>query len=149
MSRYLLDTNILTGLSAPADPMRPAAIAALAKLLTTGDELCICSQSLIEFRSVATRPIAGNGLGLTSVAATNEVARYLSVFQFLPESPAIFTVWRTLAETTGTLGKQNHDARMMASAMVGTCQHLLTFNGKDFVRYAALSSVSPIDPAQI
>jgi hypothetical protein len=49
----------------------------------------------------------------------------------------------------GVLGKQNHDARMMAAAIASGCTHLLTFNDSDFKRYTVLTSVTPVNPTSI
>ncbi|MGE0540096.1 MAG: type II toxin-antitoxin system VapC family toxin [Dehalococcoidia bacterium] len=60
---YLLDTNILVRLVDRASARHVTAIAAVAGLLAQGHELHISAQNLIEFWSVATRPLSANGLG--------------------------------------------------------------------------------------
>src|SRR5690349_12650404 len=116
MSRYLVDTNLLVRLTSPSDPSRPLAANAITKLFADGHSLCICAQVLIEFRTVATRPVDINGLGMTSDESIREIHRQLDTFDWIDESPHVFATWRKLIESSHTLARQNYDARLMAVA---------------------------------
>jgi hypothetical protein len=63
---YLIDTSVLARLANVDDLSYPAAFHAVTELHRRGEVLHIAPQNLVEFRSVATRPAAVNGLGLTS-----------------------------------------------------------------------------------
>lgn len=65
-ARVLLDTNILLRPSVVGDPLGPLAIEAIDELEKSGAVIHICPQNMQEFRQVATRPIASNGLGWSS-----------------------------------------------------------------------------------
>ena len=62
---YLLDTNILARLVNTADMQQVAAVEAIRRLHREGEVMHLTPQTLIEFRSVGTRALANNGLGLS------------------------------------------------------------------------------------
>ena len=148
--RYMVDSNVLIYLSNSASPFRVLTATAVSKLRSLGLELCVCPQSIIELRSVLTRPLSSpNGIGMPTTDADAEVADHLNSFTLISDSAAVFDSWKSLVEGIGVRGKQNHDARMMAAASAGGCTHLLTFNDSDFMRYTALSSVTTVNPTSI
>ena len=61
MTRYLIDTNVLLRSAVNTSARNPSAAGAIAVLLAQGDELLLAPQVLMEFWSVATRPVAVNG----------------------------------------------------------------------------------------
>ena len=63
---FLTDTSVLVRLANRADSLYPVATNAVVELHRRGEVLHVTSQNLIEFRNVATRPVAANGLGLTA-----------------------------------------------------------------------------------
>jgi predicted nucleic acid-binding protein len=73
---HLIDTSILLRLANRADPKHGAAFGAVLKLHRRGEVLQITPQVLIEFRNVATRPVAVNGLGLSIPDAEAEIAGF-------------------------------------------------------------------------
>jgi predicted nucleic acid-binding protein len=153
IDRYLLDTNILLRFKNPSDQDHPAATAAIVKLLRTGVSLHTCPQNMIEYRVVATRPIANNGYGLTSSEAAQNISDHEAMFPILLDSAVqvdIYPIWRRYVEGAGTLGKTNHDARLLAVAEAHACSHLLTFNGQDFQRYTQLAPhIAIVNPHHI
>ena len=66
---YLLDSNILIRQFDVACHLRSQAISSLENLISTGEDVVIFPQVVIEFWSVVTRPINVNGLGWTPVQA--------------------------------------------------------------------------------
>ena len=76
-----------------------------------GEVLHITSQNLVEFRPVATRPAAVNGLGLSAAEATAKAVVFAAAFPLLVDSPGIHQGWKSLVEALGVIGKQVHDAR--------------------------------------
>lgn len=144
----LIDTSVLGRLANSADPAHDKAKAAVAELHRRGETLHIAPQNLIEFRNFATRPVAANGLGLTSAQAAALTDVFEASFPLLQETPAIYPAWRSLADSIGVVGKQVHDARLVAICRVHGIAHLLTFNVGHFTRLAlSAPGLSVIDAA--
>jgi predicted nucleic acid-binding protein len=112
-------------------------------LATRRDELHVIAQNLIEFWAVATRPIAYNGLGLTIVQAEQELTKLKALFNILPDTPDILPEWESLVSQHKVIGKQAHDARLVAAMKVHNLTHLLTFNDSDFKRFTEITVVNP------
>jgi predicted nucleic acid-binding protein len=146
----LIDTSILGRLANRADVSHPIATAAIAELHRRGEVLHVTAQNLIEFRNFATRPVSANGLGLTAAAADSLAANFETAFPLLPETPDIYVAWKAIVGTLGVIGKQVHDARLVAVCHVHSVSHLLTFNLSHFGRFAALKpGIVVIDPANV
>jgi predicted nucleic acid-binding protein len=144
--RVLLDSNILLRLAQSTHPMHGPAQLAVSTLEGGGDTLDIVPQNLYEFWVVATRPIANNGLGLTDVQASTEVARLRALFPLLDETPAVYPEWERLVMVHHVLGKNAHDAGLVAAMIVNMISHILTFNVADFTRFP---SITVLDPATV
>jgi predicted nucleic acid-binding protein len=139
----LLDTNILTRLAQHSHPMHAAARDGVAALQAGGRTLFIVPQNLYEFWVVATRPAAANGLGLTAAEADAELARLQGLFPLLADTPAILSEWRRLVVAHTVLGKNGHDARLVAAMLVHGLVELLTFNLADFARFPGITVLDP------
>ncbi len=142
MARYLIDTNVLLRSAVSASARNPAATEAIASLLGRGDELLLAPQVLMEFWSVATRPASVNGLGWPVDVVRSEIDRLLDRFPLLPETPVVFGEWFRLVTSHRVIGKQVHDARLVAILNAHKVAHLLTFNTADFKVFGAIA-VSP------
>jgi predicted nucleic acid-binding protein len=143
MIHVLSDTNILLRNAAPDHPMHNISQRAVEFLRQRGDNPSLIPQNLVEFRTVATRPLSVNGLGMDQVKA--EIAKIKQFFPIFEDVPAIFAEWERLVETYGASGKQNHDARIVAAMNVHNITTILTFNKEDFVRYTWLTVLEPKD----
>ena len=143
MTTYLADTNVVLRWALPHDPFSAPAANSVKLLRRRGDVVCVCSQNLIEFWSVATRPASANGLGMTPATAAIEVDRIASLFGVLSDTPAVYSHWRRLVEACSVTGRQAHDARLAAVMLVHGVTHILTFNVDDFRRYPGIVVVSP------
>jgi predicted nucleic acid-binding protein len=147
---YLLDTSILARLANTADGFHSVATHAVVELHRRGEVLHITAQNLVEFRSVATRPLALNGLGLTTAEAEVKAAVFEAVFPLLTETPDIYPAWKALVAALGVTGKQVHDARLVAVCHAHDVTHLLTFNVAHFLRLAGFGpGLVVIDPASV
>jgi predicted nucleic acid-binding protein len=147
---YLLDTNLLVRLGNTLDAQHTVAAGAVFELHRRGELLHITPQVLIEFRNVATRPTALNGLGLSLVAAEAKAAVFQATFPLLAETPDIYPAWKVLVESLGVVGKQVHDARLVAVCHANGVSHLMTFNGSHFTRLAGFGpGVVVVDPASV
>jgi predicted nucleic acid-binding protein len=146
--RTLLDTNILLRTSQPASPQHADAIAATTSLIAAGRTFCISSQSIYEFLAVATKPQTENGLGMTHSVADAHLTKLLISTEVLYDSPAIANELRRLVVAHHVTGKNVHDARIVAAMNAQSVTEILTFNEKDFTRYAAITVLSPSSVAQ-
>ena len=66
---YLIDTTVLGRLANVNDKQHAVAAQAVVELHRRGEALHVAPQVLVEFRNVATRPLAINGLGLSAVVS--------------------------------------------------------------------------------
>jgi predicted nucleic acid-binding protein len=146
----LVDTSVLARLANAMDAGYALADRAVMELHRRGEVLHVTAQVLIEFRNVATRPTARNGLGLSTVDAEAEAAGFEATFSLLAENPDIYPVWKGLVGALGVVGKQVHDARLVAVCHAHGVTHLLTFNVGHFTRMAGFGpGVVVVDPATV
>jgi len=147
---HLLDTSVLVRLANVADADHSLATWAMAKLHGRSEILHITPQVLIEFRNVATRPTAVNGLGLPIADADLMAADFEATFPLLTDTPDIFPAWKAIVQGLGVIGKKVHDARLVAVCHVHAVTHLLTF---DVAHFSAMSAFGPgitvVDPASV
>jgi predicted nucleic acid-binding protein len=147
---HLVDTSVLGRLANTADPFHAVATRAVLELHRRGEVLHVTSQNFVEFRNMATRPKALNGLGLSAVDAEAKAAVFEATFPLLAETPDIYPAWKALVGALGVVGKQVHDARLVAVCHVHAVTHLLTFNVAHFVRMAGFGpGVVVVDPATV
>jgi predicted nucleic acid-binding protein len=146
----LLDTSVLGRLANKADTAHAAAQAAVAELHRRGEILHITAQNLVEFRNFATRSAGANGLGLSASAAAAIAASFEASFPLLEETPAVYPAWRDLVDALGVVGKQVHDARLVAVCHVHGVAQVLTFNVAHFARLTtAPPGFTVIDAASV
>jgi len=138
-----LDTNILTRLSQPTDPAHGTARSAVVKLQAAGRDLGLVPQNLYEFWSVATRPVANNGLGLTVPECRAEIIRFRSLFALRPDDPSLVNVWEAIVVAHDCKGKVAHDARLVAAMQTHRLAEILTFNTADFARFPVITAIDP------
>lgn len=146
----LVDTSVLGRLANRSDSFHAAARAAISVLRSRGEELRITAQNLVEFRNFATRPASANGLGLSPAAASSLASTFETSFPLLEETPAVYPAWRTLVDGLGVVGKQVHDARLVAVCHVHSVKSVLTFNVGHFTRFAGFGpGIAVVDPATV
>jgi predicted nucleic acid-binding protein len=147
---YLIDTTVLVRLANTGDVQHAVATRAVLELHPRGEILHVVPQVLIEFRNVATRPLAANGAGLSIVDTEAHSATFEARFALLAETPAIYPAWKALVGALGVVGKQVHDARLVAICHVHAVTHVLTFNVSHFARLAGMSpGIVVTDPANV
>lgn len=145
MTAYLFDTNIWLRAVQREAPHHPLAVEALTTVLARGDEVYLTTQNLIEFWSVASRPVEANGLGWQVTFVRQEIDRLLTQFPMLDDTPAIFAHWRRLVTLHHIVGRRVHDARLVAVMLAHDVLHLLTFNRADFRPFDEIVVVEPAD----
>ena len=142
----LADTNILLRSLHPEHPHYDLATSALKLLRLRNETLCVAPQNLIEFWAVATRPLDENGLGMTVVRVAGEIAALRQFFHVLPHTAGVLERWQHIAIDQGVVGKQTHDAHLVAVMQVHSVTSILTFNGGHFRRFPG---VGVLDPEQV
>jgi predicted nucleic acid-binding protein len=140
--KVLLDSNILLRLSEPDHPQHAKAIAALERLGDQQHGLYVVPQNLYEFWVVATRPQSENGLGFTPQQAQTELNEICVLFTLLRDERAILDRWRNLVASLGIIGKNGHDARLVAAVERHALSHILTFNASDFARFPHITVIT-------
>jgi predicted nucleic acid-binding protein len=139
----LIDTNILLRLAEPAHLQHDSAHEAVKRLIARHETLAIVPQNLYEFWVASTRPLDRNGLGFTTAAAKEEMAKVEQLFELLDDEREILPNWRLLVLQHDVKGKAAHDTRLVAAMAVHGVSSLLTFNKPDFLRYETISVVTP------
>jgi len=140
---FAVDTNVLLRSIEDGQVAQSIAKNGLFALRDRGQTLSIFPQNLIEFWSVATHPVANNGLGLSITQAEVELTTLKTLFVLLPDTPEIFSEWEKIVLQYRVSGKQAHDARLVAAMRVHNLTHLLTFNTADFKRFSSITVISP------
>lgn len=140
---YLIDTNVLLRSVQTGHGMHLIANQAIKELKKQKEELVLVAQNLYEFWTVATRPLKDNGLGMTIAEVSSEFLRFRRFFIVLGDVPTILDEWESLVANHAVLGKNGHDARLVAAMKTHGLSHLLTFNEKDFQRFAGITIQTP------
>jgi predicted nucleic acid-binding protein len=140
---FAVDTNVLLRSIDDGHVAQPIAQDGLFALRDRGEILSIFPQNLIELWAVATRPLANNGLGWSIDRAEQELAALKNLFIVLADTDAILAEWERLVIQHQVIGKQAHDAHLVASMLVHHVTHLLTFNDSDFKRFTGITVVNP------
>ena len=76
-----------------------------------------------------------------SLPTQRTAATFEAAFPLLGETPDIYPIWKALVGALGVVGKQVHDARLVAVCHVHVVTHLLTFNVSHFARMAGFGPV--------
>ena len=61
----------------------------------------------------------------------------------LPEPAGLYERWRELVLSHRVQGVQVHDAKLVAAMSLHGIEQILTFNGRDFSRYADVVVITP------
>lgn len=144
----LVDTNVLLRVVEPSHVQHVQAVRALRTNRQAGHELCLVPQNHYEFWVVATRPLAQNGLSMTTADAEGQLQKLgPPLFRLLRDERAIYAPWRELVGKLRIEGKQAHDARLVAAMKRHDVTHLLTYNLADFRRYPDIQLLDANEPA--
>jgi predicted nucleic acid-binding protein len=145
---YVADANFLLRLVQPSSPLHSAAAQAARRIVLLGDKIVIFPQCLYEVYAVATRPsTARDGLGLSPADGKALLESFQKAYSLCAELP-IYLEWERLVSSYGTSGATSHDTRYVALMLSHELTHILTFNGKDFVRYTP-EGIVVVDPSDI
>jgi predicted nucleic acid-binding protein len=142
--KVFIDTDVLMYNFADESPWHTAARDRIRQLRDMGAEFWISRQVIRELLAVATRP--GN------LNEPNPVDRWVSTARELEKVLYVAAddeqVTRTLLANRkpGALGRQVHDANIVATMLRYNLSHLLTNNTSDFARYSDRITVLPMTP---
>jgi predicted nucleic acid-binding protein len=139
----LVDTNVLLRSAQPSHSLHQSAVASVANLRLANEALCLVPQVLYEYWVVATRPVDENGLGMSARETEVDLAKLMQRFRFFRDERAIFEPWHKLVVQHQVLGKNGHDARLVAAMQRHSLTHILTFNGDHFKRYPGITVLVP------
>jgi predicted nucleic acid-binding protein len=107
-----------------------------------GVHLAVSGQILREYLVVATRPSAGNGLGLRPEDALSNVEAFLKHVVVYDETEAVSRRLRELVRTGALAGTRIHDANVAATMLTHGLTKILTQNAPDF---DGLPGITPLD----
>lgn len=142
----LVDTNVLLRIVEPQHIHHRHAVSSLRLLSQAGHVLCLVPQIHYEFWVAATRPIAVNGLSMTTYEADAELKKLgPPLFRFLRDERAIYNPWRDVVTKHSLQGKSAHDARLVAAMQRHGLSHILTFNVHDFKWYPGIEVLDPME----
>ncbi len=87
---------------------------------------------------------------MSAAEAEKRSAQFEATFPMLDENALIYPAWKSLVTSLGIIGKQVHDARLVAVCHVHRVSHLLTFNVAHFTRLAGHPpGLVIVDPATV
>ncbi len=142
--KFLCDTNVVLRYVNAADADHALVARYVDDLCAGGAELCIASQILFEFWSVATRPAETNGLGLSIDKTRATIDAIRTSFGLLPDPVDLLERWLDLCTLHAVRGRQAHDARLVAFMVGHGIDRALTLNAGDFARYTEIKCVAPV-----
>jgi predicted nucleic acid-binding protein len=141
----LADTNVVLRMLQTSHPDYTVAADAIRTVRQRNHQVAIVPQVLYEYWVVATRPIGQNGFGLSAIQAEAHVDQAQRFFRLYRDERRVFRIWRALVVQYQVLGKQAHDARLVAAMERHGLGVILTFNANDFSRYKGIRAISPRD----
>ena len=139
--RAVLDTNVL--LSA-TDPTRTDHEAALAVVTDDPRVLVVTPQIIRECVAVSTRPIEANGLGADVVTATTNAVRLMSSLRVISEDADAVDRLMTLVRDGRAVGRQVHDADIVATALAHGASTIITSDTRHFARFSDLIEIQEL-----
>jgi len=140
-----VDTNILVYVKQALSPFNVQATAKLKALVAVGHPLWISRQVLREYLVSMSRPGALTS-PVSMAALVADVQGFEKQFLLAEDGPAVMAQLLNLLSTIPIMGKQIHDANIIATMLSHGIQRLVTHNVKDFVRYASHITVIPLIP---
>jgi hypothetical protein len=91
--RILVDTNVLLRSAEPGHAHFQFSVEAIDLPRSHGHDLVLVPQILYEYWSVATRPLANNGFGLSPAEAKVELTMLRRLFRLLQDERGIYSMW--------------------------------------------------------
>jgi predicted nucleic acid-binding protein len=138
-----LDTNILIYAKTALSPFHALATAKLTALAAAGHPLWVSRQVFREYLAAMSRPSAlTTPIPMTALCA--DVRSFELQFLIAEDGPLVTTQLLALLNSVPCLGKQVHDANIVATMVTQGVRILLTHNVADFARFAGHITVLPL-----
>ncbi len=131
-SKITLDSNILLRAADHTSPSFTPAKSALTLMSRYLIDVIIPPQVIYECWVVLTRPIASNGIGLSTDEAVSFIEETRRCYSFLPDPIGLLDRWLDLVTRHDIKGVKAHDVRLAAWMLETGIDTLLTFNTSDF-----------------
>jgi len=144
--RAVLDTNVLLAATDEGRVEHESAVESLNVWPGSGVVLYTSGQILREYLAVATRPVAQNGLGMARSAAVANVRTLRTRLHLLDEDEKVSERLLDLLDAVECVGKQVHDANVVATMLVHGVDTVVTINTGDFARFAEHVQVVGLGP---
>jgi predicted nucleic acid-binding protein len=138
-----IDTNVLVYATIPASPFHAPAITALHRLALAKDDAWISRQVLREYLVQLTRP-GVLPMPLAGQLAVAQVSALMALYRVADETAQVTNELQTLIGNGLALGKQVHDANIVATCLANSIPRLLTHNIADFKRYASMITIETL-----
>lgn len=139
----MVDTNVLLASTNTVHEHHGESRKFLLDALEQGIHLATCGQILREYLVVATRPVSVNGLGLSTMDALHNIGWLRKRQVFLEETEYVHDELIKLVGMTGLVGKNIHDANIVAVMYASGIHYLATFNTQDFSGFPGLDLFTP------
>lgn len=140
-SLVVVDTNVLL---AATDTSRVAHVAATDFLNDDERRLAVTPQIVREYLAVATRPVEVNGFGLAAEDAVANVEQLLADMELLTEDAGTTHRLVDLVAQGSAVGKQVHDANVVAVALAHRAGTIVTGDTRHFSRFADLITIESL-----
>lgn len=140
-----IDTNVLVFATIPTSPVHRVAIAALHDIAMSGAAAWISRQVLREYLVQLTRPGVLPAATAAQIAAA-QAAALTSLYRVADGTGAVFRELLPLVQTGLSVGKQVHDANIVATCIAYGIPRLLTHNMADFKRFGGMIRVESLVP---
>jgi len=140
-SLVVVDTNVLL---AATDRSRARHDAATRFLGLDERDLAISPQIVREYLAVTTRPVDVNGLGMSGGDAVANVEQFLGAMMILSEGSGTTAKLLALIGTRTAVGKQVHDAHVVAVALAHNATAIVTDDPGHFARFASTIAIEDL-----
>jgi predicted nucleic acid-binding protein len=100
-------------------------------------------QNVAEFWNVSTRPVDKNRYGLSAQRTNKSLALIEKVCDVVTEDRDSFHLWKELLIAHSITGVAVHDARLVSVMLAHGISAIVTFNTRDFQRYAGIVVRAP------
>jgi len=139
-----IDTNLFVAACNALAPDNERARASLARAQADAASCRISRQVMREYLAAATRPQTWSR-PLSANEALSDLSWMEEAFEVLEDGPQVMDLLARLCRDIPVGGKQVHDANIVATMLAYGERRLLTFNVRDFRRFAA--HIEILDPA--
>ncbi len=129
-----IDTNILINVRVLEAPQRDIVRTNLKRAFDSPENLRISRQIIREYLAVITRPQIWP-VPITRADALEDASRLLEIYEMLEDGPAVTDLLLDLCRIAPVVGKQIHDANIVATMLAYGERRLMILNAADFRRY--------------